>query len=489
MNLRQAIGTLTLMLCASATPASGPNHAAESAEFVADYPRFVPRPGIQVEQRGNLQITSVLAAGGAPYPGTLFSILREEPDAYGKTRLTVLATSGPHAHSNFKLSPGRYLVQARNGAVTVEQGVEVPPSGVLRQLVVLNAGELHLSSSMDEAGEPAEGTWFRVLRADTDSFGRSTRIQVAGNGYSQSTKFLLPAGEYIAEASYGDARTELPIRIEAAGQHQHNMLLNAGRLELFSTLVHEGERIGGTLISVHHRQKDKDGDEHWTELTRAEHTDGITFVLPQGDYLARASLDQAQVEIPVQVTAAQTQVYELPLNAGEVRLQTALQGHPEPLLNAWFHLQSEAPSDQIRDAPGPVKSAQGKARFIVPAGRYLARAGVGEGEGDLELEVDAGTSQAHIISLEAGRVTLRMAANEDKPPYPDNWFSIYRAELDAHGQELRRRVFNKGYYTETAVVLPAGRYLVLARNHQHKGQRVFTISSGEVNELTIIANP
>lgn len=487
MNLKQ--GICVLLLGSAAVPAAGIPPTSDPEVGATHYPRFVPRPEVHAEQRGNLQLTSVLAEGDAPYPGTLFSVLREEPEAYGKTRRTLLATSGPQAQGHFDLSPGRYLVQARNGAVTVELPVEVPPQGSLRRLVILDAGELHLSSTLDAAGEPAERSWFRVMREDTDSYGRPVRVQVAGNGYDQSTRFVLPAGEYIAEASYGDARTEMPVQVDAAGVHHRNLVLDAGRLELFSTLVEDGERIGGTRISVHQRQSGSEGEEPWVELTRAEHTDGISFILPQGDYLARASLDQARVEIPVQVEAAKTQTFELPLNAGEIRLRSVLQGHPGTLLDAAFRLRPETGPDAPPVEAKTVASEHGEARCVVPAGRYLAVARSGAAETGIGIEVVAGTSQSHVIDLEAGQVTLRMAADEDTAPYPDSWFAVYRAELDAHGQELRRRVFNSGYYSETAVILPAGRYIALARNHRFRGERVFTVDAGEVTELTIPAVP
>lgn len=487
MNLKQGICALLLFLSGATVPAAASSALPESDDASAHPSHFVPRPEVQTEQRGNLRLTSVLARGGAPYPGTRFTVLREEPGAYGKTRRTVLASSDPQTHIDFDLSPGRYLVQARNGEVTRELAVEVPATGSLRQAVILDAGELHLSSSLNAAGEPAERTWFRVLRPDTDSYGRPSRILVAGKGYDQGASFVLPAGEYIVEASYGDARAEVPVRIGAGGVQHSEIVLDAGRLELFTTLVADGERIGATLISVHRRQPGG-GADHWVEFTRAEHTGGITFVLPQGDYLARARLGQARVEIPVQVTAAETRSFELPLNAGEVNLQAKLQGHPEPLLEAAFRLRPVAGPADTGARTNSTDGQPGVAGFIVPAGRYLAGALVGAAEQDIEIEVEPGTSRTHTIELEAGRVSLRMAADETATPYPDNWFSVYRVEFDAHGQELRRRVFNTGYYSEAAVVLPAGRYIAVARNHRRTGERAFTLDAGEVTDLTIVSD-
>ena len=123
---------------------------------------------------------------------------------------------------------------------------------------------------------------------------------------------------------------------------------------------------------MHQRRTGDDGADEWIELTQAEHTDGISFILPQGNYLARARLDQATVEVPVQVKAAESQVFELPLNAGEVHLQAVLQGYREPLLDAGFRLRRKTGPDETAMPAGMLQNEQGEAHSIVPAGRYLA---------------------------------------------------------------------------------------------------------------------
>ncbi|MCB1728629.1 MAG: hypothetical protein KDI22_14520, partial [Gammaproteobacteria bacterium] len=205
------------------TPASSP------------IPQFAPRQSMDTVRHGNVRLTSVLQDGTALFPGTSFTVMREEAAVFGKPRHTVMATSGPQAEAIFSLHPGKYLVQVRNGSVTREERVEVPSQGMLNHQIVLDAGELLLSGLMSEDGPVASETWFRVLRDDTDAFGRPVRVQVAGNGYADSARFVLPAGDYIAEATFGNAMLELPVHIEAGAVTRREMVLRAARLELFST--------------------------------------------------------------------------------------------------------------------------------------------------------------------------------------------------------------------------------------------------------------
>jgi hypothetical protein len=130
---------------------------------------------------------------------------------------------------------------------------------------------------------------------------------------------------------------------------------------------------------------------------------------------------------------------------------------------------------------------QREAYFVLPAGRYLATARVGESERSLPVEVAAGSQQSALIPLDAGRVGLTLVAAPGQGPYADTWFSIYRVERDARGQLRRRRVFNEGYFAGTDVVLPAGDYIAFARHGGQRGERRFAVLPGEVRSLAIVA--
>ena len=62
--------------------------------------------------------------------------------------------------------------------------------------------------------------------------------------------------------------------------------------------------------------------------------------------------------------------------------------------------------------------------------------------------------------------------------------------IEAGGIQRQKIVLNVGRLELFAAVMPpAGRYIAPARNHRHNGERVLTLASGEVTDLTTIAEP
>lgn len=464
--------------CVAATEPS----AGDSADW---QPRFVPRGEVHAQQPGNLHLVSVLAPDGAPYPGTQFSVLREEPDAFGKTRFRVMAASGPHDQAAFDLAPGRYTVQARNGAVTVEHKVEIPPTGGLSAQVVLNAGELHLGALLAPDGPAAAETWFRVSRDELDAYGRQTRVQIAGNGYAQTSSFVLPAGVYTAEARYGDALVEAQVEVAAGQVVTRELVLNAGRLDLSSALTEHTIAPRPTHYTIY---RIGDAGEALRSVTDADASEPIGFVLPAGRYVVRASVDLASVEVPVTIDAGETTMADLSLNAGELLVYAILAGDTDPLLNAWFMIEAADSPPGSRTGADEVRGPAHNASFVVPAGRYRVKAGIGESEGTEEVVIEPGGRHSLAISLDAARVVLRLSSPSDPAPMPYTWFSVYRIERDARGAEWRRRVYNAGYFPETEIVLPAGNYLAVARSYTGRGERTFRVAPGETLELGITAD-
>ncbi len=480
---------LWLALCLAA--ASGTQAAPAWGENpqAATYPAFAPADAEPRYSTDNLVLTSTLVPGGAPYPGTHFTVLREEPDAFGKTRLKTMANSGPNARAGFSLAPGRYRVQARNGAVTVERPLEIPARGALHQEVPLDAGILDISSVLRAGGEPAEQSWFRVFRDEPDSYGRPSRVQVAGNGYASQADFLLPAGRYLVEVRMGDTRREQSIDVAAGLVAPHEFILDAGVVALHAVLSADGEPAHGARFSVHRKQTDADGHERWTEFAGSDPAPSITFVLPQGEYLARASLGRATVDRLILVSAGEIQSSELVLDAGEVLVFATLSNEDEVLLDSWFWLQAVAGSDaaaaNIDSTPlGPFA----KASFIVPAGRYKAMAKVDQALGGTIIDVVAGTNQRVSVPIPGARMTLRLQDPTGAGPVEPCWFSIYRVETTQRGA-IRHRIFNDGFFTEARIILPVGDYVASAHAGNLVGEAAFSVHAGESRTVLLAPRP
>lgn len=476
-------GLLWLAVSLSAAHAS-PHAAAVAANEGTGDARFVPRAKLHEPRRGNLRLTSVLVAGGEPYPGTRFTILREQPDDYGKTRATLMAVAGPKSFADFSLNPGRYRVQARNGAVTVEQWIDIPAGAGLQAEIELGAGELQLHAMLDRSGTPADQAWYRVYREDTDPYGRPLLVQVASDGYGESAGFVLPAGAYIAETSFGDATVREPVSVVAGRGTSYDLALDAGRVELTATLSDAGEPADGVVFTMLRIDAAADGAP--TEVASAADAASVTFVLPKGRYLARARLDRVVVEQAVSIEPGETVAVDLTLQAAELLVYATLAGRSDALLDSWFDVGTDSSAGKGRsgDARGP----DNLVRFVLPAGTHRVYARHGESSGFSDVTVEAGTTQTVAVDLDAGRVSVRMTTRQRHAGLPYTWFSVYRVEHDDAGKSRRHRVFNHGYYTSTDIVLPSGDYVAIGRTDRHRGELAFTVEPGVVKRVDIVSS-
>lgn len=444
---------------------------------------FVPRAASPAQHHQNLELVSVLSAGDAPYDGTTFTLLREEPDAFGKVRLRTLAVSGPHARAEFRVAPGRYRIQARNGAVIVDRAVTVPAGRHHTELIELDAGELRLHGVLSRDGAPADQAWFKVYRETIDAYGRPNRVQVAGNGYAAQTAFLLPSGDYVAEARFGDATVDAPVRVNAGEVTTQALDLAAGLLTVRFGRPDDSLISGKALILIERASEHGDTTTAWSEFTRASTDEPMTFVLPQGHYRLSVRDDLATARADVTLLAGQHIERALTLDAATVRLIAHLGDNAAVLPNALFWLLpdgSSTPGSRSADrARGPANHAE----FTVPAGRYRAIAQSDAATGEVLLTLEAGDDDQVIVRLAAGRARLHLASKNGRPQQ-HTWFSIFRVERQ-HGGERRVRILNTGYYPELEVTLPTGTYLAQAHGQDMSGEERFDVTRGEMTTVAI----
>lgn len=447
-------------------------------------PTFVPRLQTAPVHRGNVVLTSVLQPGGAPFDGTLFSVLRGEPGAFGRMQYEVMARSGPQAVAAFQLGPGRYRVEVRNGAVQTQTEIEVPTAGRVHEEIVLDAGRLELQGLLNGRGAAAPDTWFRVWRQDQDAYGRPTQVQVAGNGYADRAVFVVPAGRYLVEASCGNASVTHEVAVTAGATTHQPMVLDAARLELFGTLSAGGAPLPGTRFTVYRAAAQ--GGPNLDPVSEAEPTEEVAFVLPAGRYRIVARHGDAIRELQIELEPGTSQRQEVAFEAAELNLLTTLAGDGEPLLNAIFAVSAIGPVA----GPARVDAEQGpahKARFVLPAGEYRVTARLGESESSKRIRLAAGDRHTETLALDAARVSLSLLPQGGHRPFNYTWFSVYRLEERRGGTPTRRRVFNEGYFASTDLVLPPGRYVAFARHQTHSGELDFAVAPGDTRTLQIQA--
>ncbi|MDJ0738087.1 MAG: hypothetical protein QNJ91_00100 [Gammaproteobacteria bacterium] len=461
-----------------------PGRAAPPAVADGAHAESLPSPAVAEPRRGNVRLSSVLASGGEPFPGTHFTVLRDQPGTFGEARQHIMARAGPKAVADFRLSADRYRVRVRNGAVSATQTIDVPASGDLSAQIVLGAAELRLAATLDASGTAAEQAWFRILRDATDAYGNPVREQVASDGYGDAARFVLPAGDYVAEARYGDATVQRPVTLRAGERRRLDLVLGAGRLDLVATLSADGEPVGGVDFTLL-RHGDDPGSP-LVEVAGADTTAAVSFVVPHGDYVARARLDRAVVEAPVTVVAGEAAALELPLQAGELVVHATLAGRDDALLDSWFEVRPD--TDDDGGAPAAARGPGDRVRFVLPSGTHRVRARHGRSAGSARVDIAPGTAQTLAVALDAGRVSVSLVQADAADAQHHTWFSVYRIEHDAAGRERRERVYNDGYFASTDIVLPAGDYIAYAQAAGRRGERRFAVEPGRLQRVEIRAS-
>ncbi len=444
----------------------------------------------KVQAKNNLRVSALLRAGGPKAERAWFRVFREERDANGKVRRIQVASSGYGSERAFKLPPGDYLVEANQDKARAEARVRVVADKVTRKEVILNAGRVRLYSILEKGGKPAGRAWFYLFREEKGNFGKTKRIQVASSGYGPERSFTVPAGDYIAVATLGRARAEVPIRVKPGEKLQQAIYLGAGRVRLVSILQAGGKPAGRAWFYLYREEKDSLGKTKRVQVASSGYGSQRTFTVPAGDYIAVATLGGARAEAPVRVEANKLVETKINLNAGQVRLVSILQAGGKPAGRAWFYLYREE-----KDNFGKIKRVRvasdgyGSQRtFTVPAGDYIAVASLGSAKAETPVKVEANKLVEAKINLNAGQVRLVSILQAGGKPAGRAWFYLYREEKDNFGKIKRVRVASDGYGSQRTFTVPAGEYIAVASLGSAKAEAPVKVEANKLVEAKINLN-
>jgi Ca-activated chloride channel family protein len=198
----------------------------------------------------------------------------------------------------------------------------------------------------------------------------------------------VPAGRYRVTATSGNAR--IVESFDVAGARQtYRVVMNIGRLRLAAGLAAGQPPIGGLWsIEADEVPGFRTGD---TVLETGDSTPEL--LLTQGSYRVRFTADAATATADVVVTAAQTQSTRLDLGAGRVSLAATKAGQPDDD-GLWeiHRIAADGTREQV------AASGAGRPDFVLPAGRYVARAYRDNAWFEQPFAVTAGQSQAVTVA-------------------------------------------------------------------------------------------
>ncbi len=178
---------------------------------------------------------------------------------------------------------------------------------------------VHLYTVLKAGGPKVGGAWFYVYK---DADGK--RVQVASSGYGSERSFKLAPGDYVAMAKLGDARAEVPFKVEPGKDVDQEINLKAGRTRLYSVLKAGGKPVGGAWFYVYREEPGEFGKPKRVQVSTGGYGSERTFTVPAGKYIAVAKLGDAAGEAPLTVKAGEAVEQEINLNAGRVRLVSVL---------------------------------------------------------------------------------------------------------------------------------------------------------------------
>ncbi len=181
----------------------GNAHARQEVEVVAD---DLKEPTVVLEA-GYLKPAAVRKAGGKVVKeGVKFDVYEAKQDMHGNRRRVTDAWGAPL----FNLNAGRYHVVVSLGNARASQDFEVKAAETLAPTVVLNAGQLKPTATLD--GKPVtEGVKFDLYEAQQDMHGNRRRIT---DQWGKPT-FQLNAGRYWLHVHKDKATASMEVEVKA----------------------------------------------------------------------------------------------------------------------------------------------------------------------------------------------------------------------------------------------------------------------------------
>ena len=355
------------------------------------------------------------------------------------------------ANPTVPVSPGRYVVEVRDGPLSVKQAAEVRDNRPATVTMVLNAGMARIRVPTRKTGEVLADALITV----TDANGALMLASRTGE-----TTALLPAGRHVVRAELGLVRAEQTVTIIAGRLIAVDMSLNAARLQLTTA-----GGLQAPVFSVFEDDPDAPGGRREVARSAAQPAE---FVLPPGTYYVVARQGAVEARERLAVGPGDVVRRTLAVAAGSLALSTklpALGGGADAYISYTVtRLDNTAQEAVTTSRPTPT--------LLLPSGRYRVegRYGLMNVKAVRDIEIKSGQTQQLVIEHEAAAVRLRIVGSG---PTDVSW--VIR---DQTGKAVWT-----GAHTEAVANLQAGRYLIGAETRNKRDERSVELRSGEAKLL------
>ncbi|MCC7251351.1 VWA domain-containing protein [Hyphomicrobium sp.] len=234
---------------------------------------------------GQLALSAVSAANGAPLKEVTYTIEEDDPDS-PQGRREVARTADPAA--TFTLPAGTYYVAARSGAAEVHERIALGSGATIRHVATLNLVSITVNVTVaapegtaDSASAPVSPSALPIVIRILSEAGQSGEI---GRAHGATSTFQLPPARYRVEAEV------MGLNVKAAGIID----LTTGRGGSVALKLEQGEVSinAGAASGRHWRIKDSDG----RTVMHAGRSDAGTARLAPGRYVLLTDVGDKRIE-------------------------------------------------------------------------------------------------------------------------------------------------------------------------------------------------
>lgn len=242
-----------------------------------------------------VKLDAVVAYGAQPMTQPLkWTIIRPGSNSQPEQILLTQNAVAPQ----LDMAPGRYIVEASTGAMTVRQDVIVI-EGESKHTINFNAGFLTMSMIPHTGAAPvATPILWEVYEYRK---GGVTPDALVTSVSAPAHAFTLPAGAYVIRSHYNGTTADLVVPLDPGRTYNYTVNLYAGTVGL-AAVSEAGGAIDGIVYEIYKAKPNQDG----TRPLVATYSSGASNVmLREGSYLVVARGAGLQGETPFQVGAGQ----------------------------------------------------------------------------------------------------------------------------------------------------------------------------------------
>jgi Ca-activated chloride channel homolog len=440
-----------------------------AAEQTALASPVAPAAPVAADAPPGLYLRALLAPNGAPigWPLKWTVSVEGHPDQ--------ILFSGRGSNPTISTGPGRYLIEAGDGAVSASRTVEVQDKGPTLAELVLNAGLLRISARMGKAGGPLDDAIVSIAEAgQADAPPRHAALGALVGAYKGGDVMaLLPAGRLVVRVEDGLVHAERSIVVPQGSQGHLDVVLDAARLQVFCVGRDGSGGLEAPVFSVD--EDDPDAPKGRREVARSGMRQA-DFVLPPGTYYVVARQGSVEARERLALGPGEVARRSLAVAVGRLALATkatGLEARSDPVAYRVERIDVPYSEPIITSRPTPVLAlAPGRYRV---EGRY----GAVNARSTREVEIKPGQTQQLTLEPQAATVKLRLLTRAGGPRGGEVFWEI----RDDAGKTVWTTA-----EPEPSATLQAGRYVVRAEVRESSYDRAVELRAGESRVVEVVAD-